>query len=180
MGFKEVRKGVGARSTEEEVREVSIRDFGCGEIHRCSGSRGACTYAGNHGTGRAGAVASAEGELAVEWVIVQHSHEDLLLLVAELERVLAVDPGVVHLWVDQGGFWNCGFVVWRPNDVKPPRCRQRVNRRRVAAKSADRESAKRRRADAQWRLARLGPRDTKPEIEHPVGAKYACVARAIC
>ncbi len=51
---------------------------------------------------RAGAVALAVGERTIERVRVLHLHPDVLVLVAELQRVFPFDPREVHLGIEQG------------------------------------------------------------------------------
>ena len=48
-------------------------------------------------------VAAAVAERTVERVVVVHSHPDVLVLVAELQRVLSLHPGEVDLRIEQGG-----------------------------------------------------------------------------
>ncbi len=54
-------------------------------------------------------VAAAVGEGAVERVVVVDGHPDVLVLVAELQGVLALDPGEVDLGVEQGGVLPLGI-----------------------------------------------------------------------
>jgi hypothetical protein len=49
---------------------------------------------------RADAVAIVECERAIERIRVFHFHPDVLVLIAELDGVLALDPGVVDLGIE--------------------------------------------------------------------------------
>jgi hypothetical protein len=48
------------------------------------------------------AVAAAVSPGTVERIVVVDRHPDVLVLIAELERMLALDPGEVHLGIEQG------------------------------------------------------------------------------
>src|SRR5579862_7239144 len=97
MGNEQVRQGIVVSGTEQKVSPIIVchRRADAGAIGVCRNLYSA------HGCAGAKTVTARVAKRTIKRVVVVYRHPDVLVLVAEFERVLSFHPGKVHLWIEQ-------------------------------------------------------------------------------
>ena len=155
VGDVVVGERVGVGGAEEEVGPVGVADGGSTGVR----------------------VAAAVGEGAVERVVVVDGHPDVLVLVAELHGVVALHPGEVDLWVDEGRILplGVGALATEAGEAGDADGRQAAGDDGVAGGQAG-DVVEVGVADGEVELAGLGAVETEAGIEDLVGTEEVGVA----